>query len=69
MLFRSSGNLKCDAALFIDQVGLVKLRVNGEFCYSHIVPPEICYRVIMLAWGDEEDFEIEVSKIEIATVG
>jgi hypothetical protein len=32
------------------------------------IPPSACRRVVMLGWGDREEFEIKVTEIRVTTL-
>lgn len=60
-LFRSAKQLTAAVELRIDRGYVVHLLVNGESCFSHVAPPEICSRVVILAWGDRDEYSVDVT--------
>lgn len=53
--------------LLIDTEYVSHLRVNGVECLCRVVPPEICRRIVVLAWGDAEEYAVWVENISVLT--
>lgn len=62
-LFRSAKQLTASVELRIDRGYVVHLLVNDELCFSHVAPPEICGRVVILAWGDRDEYSVDVTDL------
>jgi hypothetical protein len=66
-LFSSGRRLAACLELKIDSSYVAAFSVNGVCCLSRVVPPGICRRVAMLAWGDRERYQVEVSDLAVTT--
>lgn len=62
-LFRAKPRVIATVELMVDRSYMVLLSVNGEPCFKHVVPPIICRRVVVLAWGDQTEFRVDVSEL------
>jgi hypothetical protein len=62
-LFSSKRRLSASIKLSIDSSYIATFSVNGICCLKRLIPPGICRRVAMLAWGDREEYAVEVSEI------
>lgn len=67
VLFSSLPRLEASIDLSIDEHFRLVLGVNGTARYERIVPPDICDRVVMLAWGDHDDFAVKVANLTVTT--
>ncbi|MCX6926370.1 MAG: hypothetical protein NT154_24655 [Verrucomicrobia bacterium] len=68
-LFPVKPKMKVDVELLINNAFVASFTVNGRSCCEQVVPPEICYRAVMLGWDDHrDDFEIKVSDISVTTL-
>jgi hypothetical protein len=54
-------------SISIDQSNQLLFKVRGRTCYECTVLPEICYRAVMLAWGDHSDYTVDVSNLTLTT--
>jgi len=54
-------------SISIDQTNQLLFKVRGRTCYECTVLPEICYRAVMLAWGDHSDYTVDVRNLSLAT--
>jgi hypothetical protein len=54
-------------SISIDHSNRLFFKVRGRTCYECAVLPEICYRVVMLAWGDHSDYAVDVSNLSLTT--
>lgn len=68
-IFHSSARLVAPIELQVDMSYSAILAVNGHTVFRHIVPPEICRRVAVYAWGDREEFRVEVTDLTIRGSG
>lgn len=64
-LFRASKRLKVDLELRVDHGYKVWLIVDGKTYFHHSVSAESCRRVAVLAWGDTEDYSIDIEDFSI----
>ncbi|MET2829778.1 hypothetical protein [Mesorhizobium shangrilense] len=64
-LFKSTGRLVLPVELMIDRAYCAILSIAGKECFRRIVPPALCHRVAMYAWGDREEFLVEVTDIAL----
>jgi hypothetical protein len=64
-LFRSKPRVIASVELMVDRSYMVQLFVNGEPCFKHVVPPSICRRVAVAAWGDQAEFRVDVSELAV----
>lgn len=62
-LLSSKRRLSASIRLGIDSSYIATFSVNGICCLKRPVPPGICRRVAMLAWGDREEYAVEVREI------
>ncbi len=53
--------------LAIDSSYLASFSVNGSRCYTRIIPPAVCRRAAMLAWGDHDDYSVEILDLTVTT--
>jgi len=66
-LFTAEPQLTASLALNIDNGYAASFFVNGTCCLTRIIAPEMCRRVVMLAWGDNEEYEVEVRDLSLTT--
>ncbi|OGA67697.1 MAG: hypothetical protein A3G81_11190 [Betaproteobacteria bacterium RIFCSPLOWO2_12_FULL_65_14] len=64
-LFRSEAKLVAPIELQVDRSYCVSLVVNSRKFFRSIVPPPICRRVVVYAWGDREEFRVDVTDLAI----
>jgi hypothetical protein len=67
-LFRAEQRLTLPIELLVDETYRASLGVNGQLVSQRIVPPAICGRVSVLAWGDREEFRVDVTDLTIEPV-
>jgi len=65
-LFSTKRRLSVSIELCIDSRYVVTFSVNGVRCLNRVIPPGICRRVAMLAWGDREEYAVEVSELSVS---
>jgi transcriptional regulator with XRE-family HTH domain len=54
--------------LLVDKSYRVTFKVNEKIVFQHIVAPALCDRLVMYAWGDREEFLVEVSELAIQSI-
>lgn len=64
-LFEVPTDLGVRVELAIDRSDRATLRVNDAMAFECPVPPAICGRVVVCAWGDREEFEVSVSELNV----
>ena len=64
-LFRSAPKLVVPIELIVDRGYFANLTVNRQKVFRHVMPPEICRRVVLYAWGDREEFFVDVTDLTI----
>jgi hypothetical protein len=64
-LFSTKRRLSASIELSIDSSYVVTFSVNGICCLNRVIPPGICRRAAMLAWGDREEYAVEVSELSV----
>jgi hypothetical protein len=69
ILFRADQKLTLPIELLVDETYRVSLSVNGQLVSQRIVPPVVCGRMVILAWGDREEFQVDVTDLIIEPVG
>jgi hypothetical protein len=67
-LFASKPRLQASVNLSVEDGSAVSFSVNGNCCCRGAIPPSACRRVVMLGWGDREEFEIKVTEIRVTTL-
>jgi hypothetical protein len=67
-LFTSNSRLQATVSLSVEGGSAVSFSVNGNCCCRGAVPPAACRRVVMLGWGDREEYEIRVTEIQVTTL-
>jgi hypothetical protein len=67
-LFSAARRLSAPVELKIDSSYIVTFSVNGIHCMKRIIPPEICRRIVVLAWSDGEEYEVEVSDLSVTGI-
>jgi len=67
-LFAAQEDFSASIQLVIDTSYMASFSVNGVSCLKQLVPPGICGRLAVLAWGDREEYSVEVSKLSIGAV-
>jgi DNA-binding winged helix-turn-helix (wHTH) protein len=45
-----------------------QLLVDGVQCFRHVIPPEICSRVAIMAWGDQDDCSVDIADLSLKAV-
>jgi len=68
-LFAADRLFQADVSFGIDSNYVATLFINGRVHFHHVVPPEICGRVAVLAWGDQDEFRVEVTKLVLRGAG
>lgn len=66
-LFSANRSFSATVELGIDSNYCAAFSVNGICCLKHIIPPGISGRVAVFAWGDREEYAVEVSEISVKT--
>lgn len=64
-LFPSSERLAVDIELRVDLEYCFTFLVNRTEVFRRIISPALCNRICMYAWGDGEDFEVEVTNLAL----
>jgi DNA-binding winged helix-turn-helix (wHTH) protein len=54
--------------LTIDNAYFARLLVDGVLQFSQAVPAEICDRVVILAWGDDDEYRVDVTEMSLKTI-
>jgi hypothetical protein len=67
-LFSSEPNLVVPIELTVDRSYRASLSVNGEAVFQQVVPPAVCRRVVVAAWGDREEFRVDVTGLTITPI-
>ena len=67
-LFTSDLRLFTSVNLFINSGNVAVFSVNGKSCLSTVIPPELRRRLVLIAWGDSEEFEVRASDIRVQTL-
>jgi hypothetical protein len=67
-LFRASRKLDAIVELSVDVTYCATLSVDGKRYFRYIVPPTICRRVVVCAWGDREHFDVEVIELSLRSI-
>jgi len=42
-----------------------QLLVDGVSCFRHVIPPEVCSRVAIMAWGDQDDCSVDLADLSL----
>lgn len=66
-VLESPKSFTASVVLAVDESGVVRFFVDDRCHYQRAVPVEICHRIVMLGWGDQEDFVVKVSDIAFTT--
>ena len=64
-LFSANRNFSATIELAIDSSFNAIFSVNGICCLKQIIPPGISRRVAVLAWGDREEYAVEVKELAV----
>ena len=64
-LFSSEASVVVSVELKVDRSYCARLTVNGDEVFETIVPPAICRRVVVYAWGDQDEFEVNVTDLAV----
>ena len=67
-LFSSGLKLEVPIELAVDRNYCASLSVNGQSCFRQVVPPPVCRRVAVYAWGDREEFRVDVTDLAIMSI-
>lgn len=62
-LFRCEPRVDVGISLTLERSYTAVLTINGQEVFRQVVPPNICRRVLVCAWGDREKFDVEVTKL------
>lgn len=69
VIFKTESNfMVATLSVSIDNLNQLLFKVKGACCYECIIPREICYRAVMLAWGDQSDYVVDVSNISFTSI-
>lgn len=68
LLFRSPQRLAASVELTVDKSFCARLAVNAEVVFHEIVPPTVCRRVVVYAWGDREEFRVDVANLQLLSL-
>ena len=66
-LYSAAKKLVAQVELRIDEHHNAEFFINGGSCFALPIPVEICRRVAIMAWGDNNPFEVVVSNFEVMT--
>lgn len=66
---RSAKQVTVTLEFTIDRGHQARLLVDGSSYFSQIVPSVICHRVAILAWGDQDEYRVDVTELALKTVG
>jgi hypothetical protein len=64
-LFKSPANLSLEIKLIVDSEYCVIFLVNDDECYRRNVSPAICHRIAVYAWGDRDDFLVDITDLSL----
>lgn len=64
-LFHSEAKLVVPIKLTVDRSYCASLTVSGQTFFRYVVPPAVCRRVAVYAWGDREEFRVDVTDLAI----
>lgn len=64
-LFSAGRRLTASIELRIDSSYVATFSVNGIRCLNQVIPPGISRRVAVLAWGDREEYSVEVGELSV----
>jgi hypothetical protein len=64
-VFSAGRRLSASVELRISSSYVVTFSVNGILCMNRVIPPGICRRIVVLAWSDGEEYEVEVSDLSV----
>jgi hypothetical protein len=64
-VFSAGRRLSASFELRISSSYVVTFSVNGIHCMNRVISPGICRRIVVLAWGDGEEYEVEVSDLSV----
>jgi hypothetical protein len=67
-LFRSSKTISIPVELRVDRNYYAALVVDGTECFTRVVSPSICGRVAVYAWGDREEFQVDVTGMALESI-
>lgn len=67
-LFRSKRQVNLSVELMVDSSYRANLTVNGDLVFQHIVAPALCHRVVVYAWGDREEFRVDITDLAISSI-
>jgi hypothetical protein len=67
-LFSAGRLLSASIEIKIDTSYVATFSVNGICCLNRVIPPKICRRVAVLAWGDREEYAVEVNELSVNPV-
>ena len=64
-LFNSEASVVVSVELTVDRSYCASLTVNGNTVFQAIVTPAVCRRVVVYAWGDQDEFEVNVTDLAV----
>lgn len=64
-LFSAGHRVSASVELRIDSSYVATFSVNGVCYLNRVIPPGICRRITVLAWGDREEYAVEVSELSV----
>jgi hypothetical protein len=66
-LFKAEMQFSASLEIKVESGYLFTFVVNDQCCLSRIIPPEICRRIVMLGWGDNDDYVVKVQNLTVTT--
>jgi hypothetical protein len=67
-LFTAGNKVEVPIELTVDTSYFANLVVDGKPVFRHVVSPAVCRRIAIYAWGDREEFEIDLTDLVIHSV-
>lgn len=64
-LFKSAKRLIAKVLISIDSYEQLVFEVNGNSCYKCPLQPEVSSRMIMMAWGDHDEYLVRVDEPDL----
>jgi hypothetical protein len=68
LLVSSKARLEMPIKLVLDRSYLATFVVNGQAVFKQVVSPGISRRVIVLAWGDRYEYQVQVTDLAIRSI-
>jgi hypothetical protein len=64
-IFSSSKCFTAELEFIVDSNYKAELRINNQPYFDLVAPPRICQRVAILAWGDQDEFRVDVANLSL----